>query len=120
MGSSPTTAAPPLATLSLVLRNAGAPEAALEHAQAAQAVLEELGGLEDGESLVRLAYAEALDAAGHASSAKQAFGHAVAALETAARKLSDVGLRKSLFTRVPENARTLARARELGLPTPTT
>ena len=109
-----------LATLSLVLRNAGAPEAALEHAQAAQAVLEELGGLEDGESLVRLAYAEALDAAGHASSAKQAFGHAVAALETAARKLSDVGLRKSLFTRVPENARTLARARELGLPTPTT
>jgi len=31
-----------------------------------------------------------------------------------------VGLRKSLFTRVPENARTLARARELGLPTPTT
>ena len=109
-----------LATLSLVSRNVEAPEVALAHAQAAQGVLEELGGLEDAESLVRLAYAEALDAAGHASSAKEAFRQAVAALEAAADKLSDAGLRRSLLARVPENARTIARARELGIPTPTT
>ena len=108
-----------LATLSIVLRSAGALETALEHAQAAQSVLEELGGLEDGESLVRLAYAEALDAAGRAASAKDAYRQAVAALEEAAVKLSDPALRISLFTRVTENARTLARAGELGIPTPT-
>jgi tetratricopeptide (TPR) repeat protein len=86
--------------------------AALEHARAAYAILEKLGGLEDTESSVRIIYCEALVAAGRTEDAKPALRAAVAAIESRAEKIKVPRFRES-FVRTPENVRTFDLAAKL-------
>jgi tetratricopeptide (TPR) repeat protein len=105
-------AAPPLraaavAVLSRILLASGRAAEALETAREAYAQLEALGSLEEGEATVRLAYAEALSAAGQTT---EAAGVLVAAREhllARAAKISDATWRGRFLTQVPDNARTL-------------
>jgi hypothetical protein len=83
---------------------------ALADAEAAHTLLRELGGLEEGEALVRLTYAEALDAAGRRPEAVRALDEAKQRLLERAAKIGDVPTRESFLRAVPENARTLALA----------
>nr|WP_233561216.1 hypothetical protein [Sorangium cellulosum] len=107
--------APPLraaavAVLSRALLAQGRGEEALPAAREAFAQLEEAGSLEEGESLVRLAYAEALAAAGAAREAAEALAAAREQLLSRAAKISDPTFRERFLTCVPDNARTLALA----------
>ncbi|WP_437779709.1 serine/threonine-protein kinase [Sorangium sp. So ce1097] len=107
--------APPLraaavAVLSRALLAQGRPEEALPAAREAFAQLEEAGSLEEGESLVRLTYAEALAAAGAAREAAEVLAAAREHLLSRAAKISDPTFRERFLTCVPDNARTLALA----------
>jgi tetratricopeptide (TPR) repeat protein len=98
---------------------AGQIERALAAAREAMDILEGLTGIEEGESLIRLAFAEALAAHGDLPAARAAIREARERLLRRAAKVGDPALRQSFLERVPENARTLARARELlGEPAP--
>jgi eukaryotic-like serine/threonine-protein kinase len=77
------------------------------------ALLDALGGLEEGEALVRVVHAEALRATGDDAGARAAIRAAKARLDARAAKLEDPALERSFRTRVPENARTLELAAEL-------
>src|SRR5262249_45010237 len=59
-----------LAALSRALGGAGRPADALAAAAEAQAILNRLGGIEEGEGLIRIAYAEALRGAGRVGEAE--------------------------------------------------
>jgi tetratricopeptide (TPR) repeat protein len=85
---------------------------AVEHATAAYAILEKLGGLEDTESSVRIIYCESLVAAGRTEEAKGPLRAAVAAIETRAEKIKVPRFRES-FVRTPENVRTFDLAKKL-------
>jgi tetratricopeptide (TPR) repeat protein len=78
-------------------------------AEALTAAEEALARVSDeGESLVRLVYAEALAAVGHTSEAERAFAAAREHLLTQAARISDPVWRESFLTRVPDNAAILA------------
>jgi serine/threonine protein kinase/tetratricopeptide (TPR) repeat protein len=94
-------------TLARVLLRRGSVEPALEAARAAMEQLRALGGIEEGESVVRLAHAETLEAAQDKSAAKIALSEAVCRLRERAAKIEDPRLRESFLRRIPENARTL-------------
>ena len=79
-----------------------------QHAREAFATMERLGGIEEGEALVRLAYAEALWAGGDREAARRAIEEARARLLARAARLGDEALRGRFLDRVEENARTLA------------
>jgi tetratricopeptide (TPR) repeat protein len=85
---------------------------AVEHASAAYAILEKLGGLEDTESSVRIIFCEALVAAGRVEDAKPALRAAVDAIESRADKIKVPRFRES-FMRTPENVRTFELAKKL-------
>ncbi|WP_437589569.1 serine/threonine-protein kinase [Sorangium sp. So ce1000] len=109
------TVAPPLraaavAVLSRALLAQGRQEEALPAAREAFAQLEEAGSLEEGESLVRLVYAEALAAAGATREAAEALAVARQHLLDRAAKISDAAWRERFLTCVPDNARTLSLA----------
>jgi predicted secreted Zn-dependent protease len=74
------------------------------------AQLEAAGQIEEGESLVRLVWAEALEANGRHDEAREAIGRAHARLMERAAKIGDEALRASFLERVAENARTLELA----------
>jgi tetratricopeptide (TPR) repeat protein len=108
--------APPLratavATLARVYLAQGRAAEALPVAREAYETLEELGMIEEGESLVRLVYAEALRAAGLRSEFAAAITDARDRLMARAEKISDPEWRGRFLTAVPDNARTLALAR---------
>jgi tetratricopeptide (TPR) repeat protein len=88
----------------------GNAEAALGHATESNALLEELGSIEDGEGLARLSYVEALEANGEPARAREALERARQRLLERADKISDPELRKSFLENVPEHAQTLGRA----------
>ena len=94
-----------------VAREGSAGPSALAAAREAMDILTSLRGLEEGESLVRLVYAEALDAAGEHAAARDAIAEARARLLARADKVTEPSLRASFLERVPENARTMERAR---------
>ena len=100
------------ATLARVLLVRGRAPEALQAATAARAALDALGRIAWGEAAVRLVWAEALEAAGQAERARTAIGEARDALTARAAALEDPGIRQSFLERVPENAETMARARE--------
>ncbi|HWO26111.1 MAG TPA: protein kinase [Kofleriaceae bacterium] len=85
------------------------------HQAAAEAMqlLEPLGGLEEGEALVRLVFAEALDAIGERAAARAALSAAAERLLARAARIDDPAWRASFLEEVPENARTLELARQL-------
>ncbi len=101
------------AILARALLAAGRAGEALALARAALEELEALGGIDDGEAIIRITLAEALLATGDVAAAAVAVGRARDRLLARADAISDPGLRSSFLGRVPENARTVALAAEL-------
>jgi tetratricopeptide (TPR) repeat protein len=109
--------APPMLALALTLQgelelSQNNPRAALAATSAAMEHLRALGGVEEGESRLRLAHARALEATGDAAGARAAILEAAARLTERAAKISD-DFRETFLTAVPENRETMARARAL-------
>ncbi|MEP7122778.1 MAG: protein kinase [Byssovorax sp.] len=98
--------------LARVLLATGRSAEALVEAREAHDVLERVGELEVGESLVRLVHAEALAASGDRTGALGAIFEARMNLLARAEKITDPEWRESFLRRVPDNAATLARARQ--------
>jgi len=105
-----------LATLGRVLAQGGRPDEARAAAADALAVLQAQGEIEDGETTVRLAWVEALRAAGDREAAQAAAREAAARLSVRAERITDRALRVSFLTRVPDNALTMALAAEANTP----
>ena len=88
----------------------GRPAEALAAAEEALSLLTTLDGIEEGEALIRVVYAEALAAVGDRGGARAAAEDARDHLLARAAKVIDPELRQSFLHHVPENARTLALA----------
>jgi tetratricopeptide (TPR) repeat protein len=86
---------------------------ALAFAREAFHELETLGGVEEGEALVRLMLAETLEAVGDHEAAAAATKRAAERLVERAAKISDLGWRKSFLENIPEHARTMELVRRL-------
>ncbi|WP_437960670.1 protein kinase [Sorangium sp. So ce119] len=99
--------APAVAVRARALLAAGDVAAALGAARAAFGELAALGSLEEGESLVRLAYAEALAASGAHREAAAVFAEARESLLARADRIADPRRRERFLTAVPENARVV-------------
>ncbi|MDP3219055.1 MAG: hypothetical protein Q8S73_33460, partial [Deltaproteobacteria bacterium] len=80
--------------------------AARASAAGAAGLLEKLGGIEEGEGLIRLMDVETRFATGDAEGAARALAAAADRLYARAERISDAGLRASFLDRVPEHART--------------
>lgn len=115
--ASPEDHAHALATLASVELARGRVAEALEAARKAAELLDELGAIEEGESSVRLTYAEALDAAGHHEEARAAIGAAREHLLARAGRIGDPEWRRT-FLSAEEHQRTLAIARAWGIEAP--
>jgi len=105
--NSPSSRSQSLAIASLAELAQGKMDAALRSAGEAHELLEALGEVEEGESTIRLAWAEALAAAGDPRAPEAIAGARRRLLERAA-KIGDAAWRRSFLERVPENARTIA------------
>ncbi|APR84843.1 Adenylate cyclase [Minicystis rosea] len=92
---------------------AGRAGEALADAEEAFTVLFDLGGIEEGEALVRLAYAEALAATHREREARAVLLEARERLLERADRISDPSLREGFLRGVPENARTLELAAQV-------
>jgi tetratricopeptide (TPR) repeat protein len=108
---SPPARAGALAALAQARIAEGDPAAALAAAREAKDTLDRLGGIEEFEALVRLAYAEALEACGDEDGGREAIVDAREKLVARAERITDGRLRTSFLHQVPENARTLELAR---------
>jgi hypothetical protein len=118
------TAAPPLRAQAIALVAAswlarGHVSDAVATAREAMDLLGRVGRLEEGESLVRFVWAQALYASGERDSARAAILVAREQLLARASKISDERLRNSFLTNVPENAQTLEMAVQNLAPTAT-
>jgi len=100
-----------LGVLAEALLAGGRRAEALERAAEAAALLGSERLIEQGEALVRLVHAEALEANGDHAAACTAIADARARLLAHAARLPDERWRASFLARVPENARTLDLAR---------
>ncbi|WP_437476894.1 protein kinase [Sorangium sp. So ce1014] len=110
--SAPTLGVPAYAVLARALLGLGRIDEAVRTATEANSMLESFGTLEEGESLVRLTYAEALSASGRQHEALAAIASARTALLERAEKLIDPAWRERFLRDVPDNARTLDLARQ--------
>jgi tetratricopeptide (TPR) repeat protein len=99
-----------LAVHARALLGCGVPERAAAAASQAMDLLTSLGGVDSGESLIRLTYAEALFAVGAQTEARAALAAARERLLARAERIGDPRLREKFLGTVPENARTLALA----------
>ena len=90
----------------------GDAEPALEAARAAHDALERLGEIEEGESMVRLVFAEALEQAGRRDDARRAIAVAHQRLLARARRIEEPAWRDRFLHAVPLNARILALVEE--------
>ncbi|MCC6559471.1 MAG: protein kinase [Polyangiaceae bacterium] len=106
----PTLRALALAVRARVLLDGARPEEALELAREALGLLVSLGGTEEGEAQIRLVYAEALRAAGHADAACEAILLAARRLVDRAQRIQDPARRRTFCEAVPEHAKTFALA----------
>jgi tetratricopeptide (TPR) repeat protein len=100
-----------LAQIALVRGDA---RAALEPAGEGARLLDSLGGIEEGESLVRLVWAEALASVGPEDEARKAIVVAYRRLMERAEKIRDSSWRTWFLDVVPENVRTRELARAWG------
>ena len=107
----PTIRAEGLAVLAQILLAQGRAEGAHQAAAEAHATLERLGGIDGGEFLIRVEYAQALEAIGDHARAVTVLRAARDRLVTCAEKIVDASLRESFLQRVPENARIMELAR---------
>jgi tetratricopeptide (TPR) repeat protein len=99
-----------LALLARALLSQGRAGEALPPAEEAHAELQRAGTLEEGEALVRLVYAEALEAAGRLRDAGEARASARTWLLERAARISDPAWRERFLTQVPDHAAILATA----------
>ena len=81
-----------------------------ERSREAHALVVSLGGIEEGEALVRLVRAEVLAALGRPDEARKTIEEARARLLGRAERIADAAQRKSFLEQVPENARTIELA----------
>jgi tetratricopeptide (TPR) repeat protein len=88
------------------------PDAAEEPAREAMNLLDALGGIEEGESFVRLTFAETLDAIGDHDAACDALATARVRLLERAANIRDDAWKVTFLEKVSENARTFELARE--------
>jgi hypothetical protein len=86
------------------------PAEAFEAARTAMQLLEQMGGIDGGEAIIRLSWAEALAATGDVPQARRALDTARARLKAIAEKIGDPALRRQFLEQVPDNARTFALA----------
>jgi eukaryotic-like serine/threonine-protein kinase len=98
-----------LGTLSRVLRAQGRPREALTAAEEAMKLMHSVSGIEEGESLIRLAYVEALGENG--LDARGAIAVAADRLRQRADRISDPAWRASFLENVPDNARIVELSR---------
>ncbi|MBX3203622.1 MAG: protein kinase [Labilithrix sp.] len=102
-----------LAFMTLTLLHKGAsPDETFAAASEAMRLLEQVGGVAEGEALIRVAYAEALHARGDADGAKKAIAAARDRLLTRASKIKNPEHKRAFLGVVREHMRTLARAGE--------
>ena len=111
----PPTRVPALAIAARIRRVRGDVATALGLAREACTILEEIGQIEEGDALVRLEWAESLDAAGSTDEARRALADARDRLKARADRIDDVQLRESFLSAIPDNQRTLLLAREWGV-----
>jgi tetratricopeptide (TPR) repeat protein len=111
----PLNAAESHAILGAALLAGGRAVEALAEAEAGARLLDSLGGIDDGEAIIRLVRAEALHANGRLDEAIAAIRAAKARLDERAGRIADPQVRAS-FLAVPENQRTVELAREWGDP----
>jgi len=111
LATSPPALAGARAVWSQILVESGHTADAVAEATAAVATVDALGGIEEFESLARLALVEALTAAGDTAAAHAALTRATARLHERAAAIGDPTLRASFLDGVPENRRTLELAR---------
>ncbi len=102
-----------LAVLARVLLGLRRTDEALTMAREAHQLLESLGGIEEGESLVRLVHAEALAASGDHLGFARAIQSARERLLARADRISDAAWRARFLHGVRDNARTLALPTEV-------
>ena len=103
-----------LATLARVLFAMGQVEEALTHARASRKLLTEVGALEEGEGLVRLILARALDAAGEKEEARAVLTEALQEIERRTATIADPDARRT-FVVIPEHVETREVARTWGI-----
>jgi tetratricopeptide (TPR) repeat protein len=111
-GKAPPLRSAALAVLARVYLHRGRHCEASNAAQEAKRLLDRLGGLEEGEALVRVVFAEALHACGEIDAALVAIRAAEERLHARTAKIADPAWRRSFLEQVPENARTLELARQ--------
>ena len=99
-----------LATLACVLLAQGSVAEALQEVMRAFSQIESTDRALEGDSLVRVVYAEALEANGQHAGARAALVAARARLLALAGRIRDEHWRRSFLDNIPENARTLALA----------
>ncbi|MBX3199515.1 MAG: protein kinase [Labilithrix sp.] len=98
-------------TLTLLHKGASA-DAIFDAASEAMRLFEQVGGVGEGEALIRVAYAEALHARGDVEGAKQAIAAARDRLLARASKIKNPEHKRAFLGVVREHTRTLARAGE--------
>ncbi|MBI4510768.1 MAG: protein kinase [Deltaproteobacteria bacterium] len=111
--SAPPVRAHALSQLAATLLAQGRKEEARAAAQEAHGILESLGSVPEGESLVRLMHAETLLSIGAGAEEQSAILAARDRLLERAKRIHDPELRASFCMNVPENARTLELAEEV-------
>jgi|GEM_PF-3144871 len=90
-----------------ILLAQGQPAAALDLASAAMTILQELEGVEEGESLIRVVHALALRGIGHAQEGKRWLNMARRGLRAKAARISDERWRQCFLENDPDNARLI-------------
>jgi tetratricopeptide (TPR) repeat protein len=90
---------------------AGNAREALACAEQARTLLGSVGGMDEGEAMLRLVWAEALAANGRHDEARRAIAEARDRLLERADKIASVEWRRSFLERMSENARTLTLSR---------
>lgn len=108
--TAPPTRATALAELARILLRVGRKVEALEIAAEAARVLEQLGGVEVGESTIHLVHADALLTAGRDEDARRVLGEARRRLLARADGIGELSDRQRFLTAVADNARTLELA----------
>ncbi len=103
------------AALAFALVAAGYPGEALQRATRAIRILERLGRVVEGESVIRLAHIEALLAIGDLAAADVALSTAFGRVHERANRITDPAWRAGFLESVPENARILDLSRQRGL-----
>ena len=99
-----------LATLARALLLGGRRQEALEIAREAYRLLESLGNIESGEPLVRLVFAEALEANESRAQALAVIGQACEVLHHRAGTISRADWRRSFLENIPDHVRTVTLA----------